>query len=151
MLDATELARRIREAMDKRIPKLSSAALAKACGVTPQAVYEWRKTGRVSKGYIELIAAETARPLEFFMGSDPGKVVANYGLTLSLEEAQAVKVLQRALPRWRAYVLGLALTDSHEKQKILLDTMTQNVSDSRVEQHVTVAPHAAKKPEKSKK
>lgn len=151
MLDAVELARRLREAMDKREPKLTSAALAAACKVTPQAVYEWRKTGRVSKGYLEVIAAETGRPLEYFLGSEPGKVTANYGLTLTLEEAQAMKVLQRALPRWRTYVLGLALTESHEKQKILLDTMTQHVSDRRVEAHVPVAPHAQHRREKAKK
>lgn len=151
MLDAVELARRLREAMDRRVPKLTSAALAKACDVTPQAVYEWRKTGRISKGYLEIIAAETARPLEYFLGSERGKVATNYGLSLTLEEAEAMKRLQKAIPRWRAYVLGLAMTESQEAQTLLLDTMTQVVSDRRVEQHIKVAPHADRRREKAKK
>jgi transcriptional regulator with XRE-family HTH domain len=151
MLDATELARRIRDAMDRRQPKLTSAALAKLCGVTPQAVYEWRKTGRVSKGYLEKIAAETSRPLEYFLGSEPGKVVANYGITLTLEEAEAIKRLQKAMPDWRLYVLGLAMVDNHATQRTLLDTMRQAVPDRRVEQHVPVAPHAAARAKKREK
>lgn len=143
MLDARELGRRIKEAMDKREPKLTSAALASTCEVTPQAVYEWRKTGRVSKKYLEKIAAETGRPLEYFLGSDAGKVAANYGLSLTLEEAEAMKRLQKALPDWRLYVLSLAMEESHQSQKILLDSMRRHVPDSRVEEVVPVAPHAA--------
>lgn len=143
MLDATELARRIKTAMDSREPPIKSAALAEVCKVTPQAVYEWRKTGRVAKKYLELIAAQTGQPLEYFLGSKPGNVMTSHGLSLTIEEAEAIKRLQHALPDWRRYVLGLAMEDSKETQKVLLDSMRKAVPDRRVEDHVPVAPHAA--------
>lgn len=133
--------------MDDRTPKLSSAALAAACGVTPQAVYEWRKTGRISKGYLAKIAAQTGRPLEYFLTVDVGAVPEHY----PIEEAQAIKRLRGALPAWRNYVLGLALVEDKATQQLLLDTMRQTVSDRRVEQHVPVAPHAAARKAKEEK
>lgn len=132
MLDGLELAGRIRDAMDKRQPKLTSAALAEACGVTPQAVYEWRKTGRVSKGYLNKIAAETGKPLEYFLGDDVDGVPTNFGLTLKPDEAEAMKKLQEALPDWRRYVLGLAMVEKSQ-QELLLKAMRQTVPDYRVE------------------
>lgn len=60
-----------------------------------------------------------------------------------IEEALAIKRLRNALPDWRRYVLGLAVIDNHETQALLLKTMREAVPDSRVEQHITVAPHAA--------
>lgn len=131
--------------MDDHQPKVTSAALAKVCAVTPQAVYEWRKTGRVSKRYLQKIAAETNQPLEYFLEEQPGKVTANYGLVLTLEEAQAVKRLQRALPDWRLYVLSLAMEESHQSQQLLLDTMRRHVPDSRFEEVVPPAPHVVAK------
>lgn len=143
MLDSHELARRLREAMDKRVPALSGAALAKACNVTDQAVNGWRKTGRIAKKHLPTIAAETGKTIEYFLGKEPDAVTTNYGLTLKIEEAEALKRLQNALPEWRRYVLGLAAVDNKDTQRLLLSTMTQTVSDRRVEEHVPVAPHAA--------
>lgn len=60
-----------------------------------------------------------------------------------IEEALAIKRLRNALPDWRRYVLGLAVIDNHDTQALLLKTMREAVPDSRVEQHITVAPHAA--------
>lgn len=152
MLDATELAKRIREAMDKRQPTLTSAALAAACSVTPQAVYEWRKTGRVSKGYLSKIAAETGKPLEYFLGEDQAGISTNVGLVLGIEEAEAIKRLRDALPQWRAYVFNLAITTSREKQKLWLEMMNRHVPDERVEKTYGDAPHvAARKREREKK
>lgn len=152
VLDSHELARRIRTAMDDRKPApLKSVELAKACDVTPQAVYEWRKTGRVAKRYLEIIASQTGKPLEYFLGNKPGRVTTNYGISLTLEEAEAVKRLQNALPDWRLYVLGLAMEESKQTQQVLLDSMRKAVPDRRVEEHVSVAPHAAsRKPVKHK-
>lgn len=119
--------------MDNRSPKLTSAALATACNVTPQAVYEWRQTGRVKKGYLSKIAAETGKPLEYFLGEEHGTVAVNYGLTLKLDEAEAMKRLQNADPNWRRYVLGLAMVE-RSQQELLLKTMRQAGPDYNVEQ-----------------
>jgi hypothetical protein len=143
MLDAHELARRLRAAMDKREPKLTSAALGTACRVTPQAVNGWRKNGRIAKKHLAVIAAETGKPLEYFLEATPGAVTANYGLVLTFEEAEAMKRLQNALPDWRLYVLGLATIDDKATQTILLKTMRNAVPDGRVEKFISVAPHAA--------
>ena len=49
MLDATEIAERLRAAMDQRDPPIGSSDLARKLGVTKQAVYEWRTSGRIAK------------------------------------------------------------------------------------------------------
>jgi hypothetical protein len=67
MLDGKELARRVTEAMDSAKPKITGAAVAKACSVTPQAVNGWRKNGRLHKRHLSLIAKMTGRPLSYFL------------------------------------------------------------------------------------
>lgn len=143
MLDANELARRLKLAMDQSKPKVTSAALAAACKVTAQAVNGWRKNGRIAKKHLPVIAAETRKPLQYFLEATPGGVSTNYGLTLLMEEAEAMKRLQSALPAWRLYVLGLATIDDKATQAVLLKTMQNAVPDSRVEEVIAIAPHAA--------
>lgn len=72
-------------------------------------------------------------------------------MRLHHEEALAIKRLRLALPKWRNYVLGLAVIDNHGTQQLLLDTMTQTVSDRRVEENVSIAPHAAARGEKGRR
>jgi len=67
MLDANEVARRLREAMDSARPPVTGAALADACHVTPQAVNGWRKTGRLHKRHLGTIAKVTGQPLAYFL------------------------------------------------------------------------------------
>lgn len=125
--------------MDRATPKVTAAALAKACGVTDQAVNGWRKTGRIAKRHIPKIAELTGKPLEYFLNADGRALPEHY----PIEEAQAMKRLRNALPAWRNYVLGLALVEEHSTQQLLLNTMRQTVSDRRVEEAISVAPHAA--------
>jgi transcriptional regulator with XRE-family HTH domain len=66
-LDAKEIARRLRVAMDSRSPKLTSVELARACGVSKQAVYEWRSQGRIAKKHLQTITMQTGKSLEFFL------------------------------------------------------------------------------------
>lgn len=72
MLDADELSKRVRAAMDLREPPLASVELAAKCGVTKQAVYGWRTTGRMSKAQLLTVSQETGMPLEFFLEADRG-------------------------------------------------------------------------------
>lgn len=149
MLDANELARRLRNAMDNKEPRLTAAALAKACGVTDQAVNGWRKTGRLAKKHLQTIVRETGRPIEFFLGEDMTGIHTNLGMTLELEEGEAIKRLRAGNPDWRRYVLGLAMVERGQ-QDLLLSTMRQAVPDYRVEQAVGTAPHVAARKAKAK-
>ncbi len=67
MLDAQELAKRLRAAMDLREPPMPSVDLAAKMGVSKQVVYEWRTTGRIGKGRLLDLAAATGMPLEFYL------------------------------------------------------------------------------------
>lgn len=142
MLDAHELSLRLIAAMDTASPPVKSATLAAACGVTAQAVNGWRKNGRVAKKHIPRIAVETGKPLEYFLGSEPGSVTASHGLTLSLEEALMITSLRDALPNWRRYVVSLARLDK-SKQQSLLDTFSEAVPDAYVREKFGDAPHVA--------
>lgn len=138
MLDANELRRRLIDAMDLAQPKVSSAAMASACHVTAQAVNGWRKTGRIAKRHLATIARLTGKPLEYFLSAERG-VIASHGLTLGIEEADAVKRLRDGDPHWRRYVLGLAMVE-RSQQELLLLTMRQAVPDYRVEAALKSSP-----------
>jgi transcriptional regulator with XRE-family HTH domain len=70
--DARELAKLLNEAMgnDRGV----NARVAKACGVSIQAVGQWRKNGRVAKKHLPTIAGLLGKPLIYFfpnMGKQP--------------------------------------------------------------------------------
>ncbi len=147
MLDANELKRRLIEAMDRADPRVTSAALASACKVSPQAVNGWRTTGRVAKKHLTKIAELTGRPLEYFLGENP-TVVLSHGMKLAYEEAEAIKRLRDAEPAWRSYVLALAMSTDHTRQKLFLDVMREAVPDYKVERAFGDAPHVKEKARK---
>ena len=76
MLDSSELAKRLRTAMELRKPPLPSVELAAKMGVSKQVVYEWRTTGRISKGRLLDLAKETEMPLEYYLEPDRGTTPA---------------------------------------------------------------------------
>ena len=59
-----DLAKRLRDAMEEA--DISYTDLAKECGVTVQAIYDWRHTGRIGKQHFTAIARVTRKPLEYF-------------------------------------------------------------------------------------
>lgn len=130
-LDGTELARRLRRAMDNKSPKLTSAALAAACSVSAQAVNGWRKNGRIAKKHLPEIASRTGKPLEYFLAEDPDSVKVS-GMSLTADEVEAMKTLQAALPDWRRYVLKLAMIPSRDTQKIMLAVFSKAAPDEAV-------------------
>lgn len=131
MLDAKELARRLRVAMDTAKPPVSSAKLAEECDVTPQAIHGWRLNGRVHKKHIPKIAELTGRPPIYFLAKNPDSAAAN-AMELSDDEAAAVKALRGAMPGWRSYVLGLAHFDK-KSQEVMLKTMRAPAMNESVE------------------
>jgi transcriptional regulator with XRE-family HTH domain len=60
-----DLAIRLRSAMDDA--KLTQADLARACGVTIQAVHGWRENGRIGKQHLWTICKLTGKSLEYFL------------------------------------------------------------------------------------
>ena len=89
MLDSTELAKRLRTAMDLRVPPLPSVELAAKMGVSKQVVYEWRTTGRISKGRLLDLARATEMPLEYYLEPDRGTTPATKAIWLKLGKAFA--------------------------------------------------------------
>ena len=129
MLDAKELAKRIRAAMDYREPPLPSTDLADKCGVTKQAVYEWRATGRIGKGHLPVVADATGMPLIYFLEPERGSLPETRTIWRRLGKmfAKAATVLLLAIPSaptevqahsafdiirihiaWRRFLLGFA-------------------------------------------
>jgi transcriptional regulator with XRE-family HTH domain len=81
-----DLALRLRHAMDES--DISLTLLAKECGVTPQAIYDWRNTGRIGKQHLVTIARVTRKPLEYFlMGLRAALLLI--ALTLAPQQAEA--------------------------------------------------------------
>jgi transcriptional regulator with XRE-family HTH domain len=60
-----DLAERLRRALDEA--RISQAALARACGVTDQAVHDWVISGRIAKEHFPTISALTGKGLEYFL------------------------------------------------------------------------------------
>lgn len=100
MLDAPELAKRLRAAMDLRDPPLPSVELAAKMGVSKQVVYEWRTTGRIGKGRLVDLAAATGMPLEFYLEPERGMSATTKAIWRKLGKAfaKAAMILLLAIP-----------------------------------------------------
>lgn len=93
MLDAPELAKRLRAAMDMRDPPLPQVALAARMGVSKQVVYEWRTTGRIGKGRLVALAEATGMPLEFYLEPERGSMATTRAIWRKLGKAFAKAAL----------------------------------------------------------
>lgn len=83
-----ELANRLIAAMDQI--DLSQADLARECGVTIQAVHDWRETGRIGKQHLVTISRLTKKPLEYFLvGLGRAAVIAFVALVLAWPPPEA--------------------------------------------------------------
>jgi hypothetical protein len=98
MLDSTELAKRLRAAMDNHNPAILSVDMAEKCGVTRQAVNAWRKTGRVHKRHLQTIALMTGQPVEFFLEDERASSKTTRVSWQRLGAALAVMLALVALP-----------------------------------------------------
>jgi transcriptional regulator with XRE-family HTH domain len=122
---------------------LSYAKVAKDIGTDTQAVWALVKR-KSSKSALAVKLADYFKvPLTRLMAEDFDVKEVPAPQEFPLEEREAMTRLRKALPEWRLYVIGLAMVDNHQTQKILLDTMRQAVPDRRVEEFVQIAPHAA--------
>ena len=64
-LPQQQLGEKLSEALQDA--NVTQAELARQCGVTPQAVHDWIRTGRIGKQHLLLIAHITKKPLEYFL------------------------------------------------------------------------------------
>jgi len=75
--DTASVALRIAQAIDQS--GKTSAEIAAACGVTPQAVNGWKKTGRIGKGQLPVLAELTGKSVEWLIGGVERAVAAGGG------------------------------------------------------------------------
>lgn len=114
-----ELADRLVAAMKEA--DLNLADLARACGVTIQAVHDWRETGRIGKRHLVTIGRLTRKPLEYFLvGLGRAAVVFFVTLFMLLQPPPVVAApfnnnthCMRLLRRWLRKVLDLVRTSRH--------------------------------------
>lgn len=105
---APRLAELIREAMDSKTPKVTATELAKACGVTPQAVSGWRKNGRVDKKHLQTIADLTGRNTSHFLALGQKNGAKNGVQTHQDEFQTVVRAWHNASSDQKAILLGAA-------------------------------------------
>ncbi len=66
---AAILAKKLAYLLDERI--IVAAALARACGVSKQAITGWRRTGRIAKPHLQVIAEMANVSLEWLLDGNP--------------------------------------------------------------------------------
>ena len=110
MLDAPQLAEWLMRAMAE--VGLTSAELARRCEVSPQAVYEWRRTGRIHKKHLPALAAALSLPLSDLFRehpptrtAEPGAATLRYALHASYPD-----LTEDDVERILAYAAGIADT-----------------------------------------
>ena len=96
--DAKELAKLLNEAIGTN--RGVNARLAEACGVSIQAVGQWRKTGRVAKKHLSTIADVLGKPITYFFPSEGKQKVPH--AAEGLPQTQQQDMEQRLLMYFRA-------------------------------------------------
>lgn len=93
--------------MDNTDPKLTGVNVAKALGVTPQAVSGWRRDGRVHKKHLMALADLTGRDPTYFLGHDP-KIKSGAETHSDLDKDHLVILRACENPDNKAVMLALA-------------------------------------------
>jgi hypothetical protein len=82
---------RLAELIGKAIDStdLQDNEIAPLCNVSPQAVYSWRKTGRIGKGTLKKLAAATKMPMSYFL-DEPENISGTSRGELVIEKNQQI-------------------------------------------------------------
>lgn len=129
---STALGLRIKNARSEK--KLTQQQLADKSHCTKGAVSQWEKGNVVNLRLERLFEVADALGVEarwLAIGVGP-RYRAAKGVAVELEEGEALSRLRGALPKWRAYVLSLAMTKDHKKQQLFLDMLSEHVPDEAV-------------------
>ena len=100
--DSVGLAERFNLAFPRR-GRISDVAIAKACGVKPQAVWGWRGTGRIAKKHLNVLSELSGRSQQWWLGGldepQPSTLTPRQELVLFLWQflppAEEMKMLDR--------------------------------------------------------
>lgn len=140
-MDLTTVGLRLRYAR-KELRKMTQPQLATAAGIKQPSLSEI-ETGETKEisGPVLVALCKALRIRAEWLISGAGTMEDSLGMTLQIEEAEAINRLRKGLPDWRRYVLGLAMVDSEHAQQLLLTTMRQAVPDYKVERAYGDAPH----------
>jgi hypothetical protein len=65
--DLPPLAAKLQHVLDEGL--VNATTIAAACGVTIQAVSGWKKTGRIAKEHLPVLATISGKPLEWWMSN----------------------------------------------------------------------------------
>lgn len=96
--------------MEGAKPPLTGNEVARACGVTPQAVSGWKKNGRVAKRHLETLAGLTGKDLSYFLSPDARSDRTNGASTHHDEFSTIQRAWQNASPEQKAILLTVAGT-----------------------------------------
>jgi phage repressor protein C with HTH and peptisase S24 domain len=106
MLANQTLAERIRTAIADS--GRTKAEIAGECGVTPQALTGWEKTGKVTKNNLARLAELTGKPLEYFLGQQGASLLSPVDSLRPIVEWSSVDDLDPSqhvvLPRLEMYL-----------------------------------------------
>lgn len=112
-------------------------------GYSDGRITNWKSRG-IPMAELGQVAARMGLSYEEYLIEAGAPAVSLGPVAPNIEEAHAIRRLRKALPAYRAYVLSLALMESHEKQQLFLDIMREHVPDREVEKAYGSAPHVGK-------
>jgi len=118
---------RIRERREELAMK--PADLSRAAGCSISAVLQWESNKTKNLKLDNLFKIADALEVEpRWLGTGDGVKLKK----LAIEEAEAIQRLRDAIPKWRRYVISLAMIREPAKQQLFLDMLSEHVPDERV-------------------
>ncbi|TAK45239.1 MAG: XRE family transcriptional regulator [Betaproteobacteria bacterium] len=118
---------RIRERREEL--QMKPADLHRASGVSISAVLQWESNKTKNLKLEHLFKVADA------LGVEPKWLASGTGVKLksfTIEEAEAISRLRNALPKWRRYVVSLAMITDHDRQQLFLDMLSEHVPDEKL-------------------
>ena len=103
--------------------------LARAAGCSISAVMQWESNKTKNLKLDNLFKIADALGVEArWLSTGAGVKVKKF----EIEEAEAIARLRDALPKWRSYVLSMAMMRDHARQQLFLDMLREHVPDEAV-------------------
>ena len=108
---------------------MKPADLSRAAGCSISAVMQWESNKTKNLKLDNLFKIADALGLEArWLAIGTGVKLKQ----LEIEEGEAVSRLRDSLPKWRRYVLSLAMIKDHKRQELFLDMLSEHVPDEVV-------------------
>jgi transcriptional regulator with XRE-family HTH domain len=131
MLDSAEVRRRFGRAL-RANPALLLKDIAEACDVTPQAVGDWKRTGRIDKRHFQKLAELTHTSLDYWIGEHTETVeeitaraaqstvgMAELLESIAVSQGLLAKALTESIPTaGRAFVDALSNSELRDREYV---------------------------------